>query len=110
MTKQLRITYDDKDYILEYNRRTVQQMEARGFNIQDIDSKPTTVLPMLFYGAFRVHHPSIRQKETDEILAHLEGREDLFTKLAEMYNTPAMELLEEPEKGAEGNASWTTNW
>lgn len=108
--KQLKISYKDNDYVLEYTRRTVQQMEQRGFNIQDIDTKPTTVLPQLFAGAFLVHHKFIKQELIDEIFAHIKDKESLFSKLAEMYNAPALELLEEPEDDGSGNAEWTANW
>lgn len=108
--KQLKISFKGNDYILEYTRRTVQQMERSGFNIQEIDTKPTTVLPQLFAGAFQAHHRFLKQEVIDDIFKHLKDKESLFSKLAEMYNDPALELLEEPEDDVEGNADWTVNW
>ena len=52
MNKQLRFTYDGKDYCLEYTRRSVEMMEKRGFIASDITDKPMTALPALFAGAF----------------------------------------------------------
>ena len=56
MAKQLTFTYNGKDYVLEYTRNTVRQMENNGFVTNDIDIKPMTVLPALFAGAFLAHH------------------------------------------------------
>lgn len=110
MAKQLTFTYKDKEYVLEYNRKIVQTMESNGFSIQDIDRKPTIVLPTLFAGAFRMHCQGTKQSTIDEILSHITDKEGLFVRLAEMYNDPAAEVMAEPEEGAEGNVSWTANW
>lgn len=40
MAKQIVFTYEDKEYTLEFTRRTVKQMEDEGFVAQDIDRKP----------------------------------------------------------------------
>ena len=50
MAKQIVFTYEDKEYTLEFTRRTVKQMEDEGFVAQDIDRKPMTLLPALFAG------------------------------------------------------------
>ena len=39
MAKQIQFTYNDKDYTLEYTRRTIKQMEDEGFVARDIDDK-----------------------------------------------------------------------
>ena len=50
MAKQLRFTYNSKDYVLEFTRRSVEQMEKKGFVASDIETKPMTVLPTLWAG------------------------------------------------------------
>lgn len=109
MSKQLKFTYNDKDYTLEFTRRTVAEMEKRGFIASDVENKPMTTLPALFAGAFLAHHRFEKQEVIDEIYSKLTNKEDLIGKLAEMYNEPIMTLVEEPEK-SEGNVNWTTNW
>ena len=52
MAKVINFTYKDKDYTLEYTRKTLEKMEADGINLTDLDKKPVTILPKLFEYAF----------------------------------------------------------
>ena len=109
MAKQLTFTYDGKDYTLEFTRRTVAEMEKKGFIASDITDKPMTTLPALFAGAFLAHHRFVKEDIINDIYSKLTKKEDLIGKLAEMYNEPILALFEEPEK-AEGNLDWTATW
>ena len=109
MAKQLHFTYDGKDYTLEFTRRTVAEMEKKGFIASDITEKPMTTLPALFAGAFLAHHRFVKSDIIDNIYPKLTKKEDLIGKLAEMYNEPILTLVEEPEE-AEGNLDWTATW
>ena len=109
MAKQLTFTYDGKDYTLEFTRRTVAEMEKKGFIASDITDKPMTTLPALFAGAFLAHHRFVKEDIINDIYSKLTKKEDLIGKLAEMYNEPIMALVEEPEE-SEGNVSWTASW
>ena len=109
MNKQLRFTYQDKEYVLEYNRKSVEIMEKKGFVASDIESKPVTVLPALFAGAFLANHRFVKQEVIDAIYAKMTNKQELIGKLAEMYNEPIMTLIDEPEE-AEGNLDWTASW
>lgn len=109
MAKQLNFTYDGKDYTLEFTRRTVAEMEKKGFVASDITEKPMTTLPALFAGAFLAHHRFVKEDIINDIYSKLTKKEDLIGKLAEMYNEPILALVEEPEK-AEGNLDWTATW
>lgn len=110
MAKQLRFTYDGKDYTLEFTRRTVAEMEKKGFIASDITDKPMTTLPALFAGAFLAHHRFVKGDIIDNIYSKLTKKEDLIGKLAEMYNEPIMALVEEPDENTEGNLDWTATW
>lgn len=109
MTKQLIFTYEGKEYTLEFTRRTVAEMEKKGFIASDITDKPMTTLPALFAGAFLAHHRFVKGDVIDNIYSKLTKKEDLIGKLAEMYNEPILTLVEEPEE-AEGNLDWTATW
>lgn len=109
MNKQLRFTYQDKEYCLEYTRKTVEMMEKKGFVASDIDSKPMTILPTLFAGAFLANHRYVKPEIIDEIFSKMTNKQELIGKLAEMYNEPIMALLNEPEE-SEGNLDWTASW
>lgn len=110
MAKQLRFTYDGKDYTLEFTRRTVAEMEKKGFIASDITDKPMTMLPALFAGAFLAHHRFVKEDVINDIYSKLTNKEDLIGKLTEMYNEPIMALVEEPDENTEGNLDWTATW
>lgn len=109
MAKTLEFTYGGQDYTLEFTRRTVAEMERKGFVAEEISEKPMTSLPALFAGAFLAHHRFVKQDVIDEIYSKMTNKEELIGKLAEMYNAPIMTLLEEPEDD-KGNVNWTASW
>ncbi len=109
MAKQLKFTFEGKEYVLEFTRRTVTEMEKKGFIAAEVEQKPMSTLPALFEGAFLAHHRFVKKDVIDNIFAHMTNKGDLIGKLAEMYNEPIMALVEEPEEN-EGNVSWTASW
>ena len=109
MNKQLKFTYQDKDYCLEFTRKSVESMERNGFVASDINDKPMTVLPALFKGAFLANHRFIKAEVIDEIYSKMTNKTELIGKLSEMYNEPIAALVEEPEE-SEGNVNWTASW
>jgi len=109
MAKTLKFTYKDKEYTLEYTRRTVAEMEKNGFVAGNVSDKPMTSLPTMFAGAFLAHHRYVKKDLVDEIFNHMTNKQELIGKLAEMYNDPIMTLIDEPEEN-EGNVDWTASW
>lgn len=110
MAKQIIFSYEDKEYTLEFTRRTIKQMEDEGFVARDIDSKPMTLLPALFAGAFKAHHRFVKPEVIDRIFAAMPNKEDLIGKLAEMYNEPIIALMDEPDEKAGKNVEWAASW
>lgn len=106
MAKQIKFTYNDKKYILEFNRKSVETMEKQGFSLSDISGKPMSVLPQLFAGAFLANHKFEKREIIDKIFGSMKNREELFTTLVDMYNEPIVALMAEPEND-EGNVEWT---
>lgn len=109
MAKQLIFTFEGKEYTLEFTRRTVAEMEKKGFIASEITDKPMTTLPALFAGAFLANHRFVKQDVIENIYSKLTNKEALIGKLAEMYNEPIMALVEEPEED-KGNVDWTATW
>ena len=109
MSKQLRFTYGDKEYCLEFTRKSVETMERQGFVAEEITVKPMVTLPALFRGAFLANHSSVKREKIDEIYSKMTNKSELITKLVEMYNEPISALVDEPEEN-EGNLDWTTSW
>ena len=109
MAKQLTLTYEGRDYVLEFTRKSVEGMERQGFRAAELTEKPMTMLPTLFAGAFKAHHPYINPRIVDEIFNKLKNKQELVNKLAEMYAEPLEVMLSEPEEDA-GNVEWGANW
>ena len=109
MSKKLNFTYQDREYCLEFTRKSVEAMERTGFVAADIETKPMTVLPALFKGAFLANHRFVKTEVIDEIFSKMTNKTELINKLAEMYNEPIMALVDEPEEN-EGNLAWTASW
>ena len=109
MSKQLNFNYNGTDYTLEFTRRTVEQMEREGFVADDIKTKPMTMLPTLFAGAFKAHHRLVKREVIDAIYDKMTDKTGLIAALAAMYNEPLMALLDEPAESSE-NLTWTQSW
>ena len=109
MSKQLKFTYQDKEYCLEFTRKSIEMMERNGFIASDVHTKPMTILPALFEGAFLANHRFIKKEVVNEIFSKMTNKTDLISKLTEMYNEPIMALVDEPGEN-EGNVDWTASW
>lgn len=109
MAKQLKFTFEDKDYTLEFTRRTVTEMERKGFIAADVEDKPMSTLPALFEGSFLAHHRFEKKENIDKIFSKMTNKGELIGKMAEMYNEPIMALVDEPEE-SEGNVNWTASF
>ena len=113
MAKQLKFTFKDKEYVLEFTRRTVTEMEKKGFVAAEVENKPTqkqsAKLSVSTRASSCAHHRFEKKEVINEIFSHMTNKEELIGKLAEMYNEPIMALVEEPEE-SEGNVSWTASW
>lgn len=105
MSKTINVHFNDKTYTLEYTRKTVAAMERQGFEINNLTSKPATMLPLLFRGAFLAKHSSVKTETIDKIFESLRGREQLILTLTEMYHESINYLLENGDAD-EGNQGW----
>ena len=108
MSTKINISYKDKEYTLEYSREAVRQIEQLGFVIGQVEDKPFTMIPILFYGAFIKNH-KISKKHTDEIMDHIPNfydGEGILPILVEMYAETISSLTNKKIED-EGNAvSW----
>ena len=96
MAEPLRFkTSDGKEYVLEFNRKTVQMAEKGGLSIDDLDKKIMSAVPELFYYSFKMHQFWIKREETDRILFdEFKGlTEDELKQLVELYTAPYDTLL-----------------
>lgn len=107
MNKKIKLNYKDKEYILEYNRKTVSELENMGFVASEFANKPATMLPLAFRGAFLKNHKFLKQDIIDEIFTHISDRQGLIAQLSEMIVECYQSLMgDEVEDDKEGNVSW----
>lgn len=101
----LKIAYNGKKYELGFTRNTVVALERNGFNIEDISSKPMTMLPMFWEGAFAAYNKGIKRSLMDEIYQNIRDKQGLIAALTELYAETLNTLMDEPEED-KGNATW----
>lgn len=105
--KQIKLNYKDKEYILEYNRKTVSDLEGLGFVASQFADKPATMLPLAFRGAFLKNHKFVRQEIIDEIFEHISDKQGLISQLSGMIMECYQSLMSNnDEDGDKGNVAW----
>ena len=86
------------------NNRERQLVENMIFEeaVNQIESKSMTMIPIMFWGAFLMHHPHMTREQTDKILFDgLGGLGDAeMTYLGKLYAEPFKTLVAREEEGA----------
>ena len=115
MATKITITYNEVDYVLEYSRDSVRQMEQQGFVLDQISDKPMTMIPLLVQGAFIKNHSMVRPALRNEIYDNLvnktgnDSENGFIQALLEMY-AETVNVLTDNKPADEGNvATWKVN-
>ena len=98
------LNHEDKEYVLEYNRQSVKMMEGQGFVLDELVSKPMTMIPLLFSGAFIKNCKGTKRNVIDEIFKGISDKNELLEALMEMYTETLSTLTDSTD---EGNVTWT---
>ena len=104
MATKLKFGYAGKDYTLEFNKENVKMLSARGFSNELLAQRPLDAVPMLFKGAFGMHHKNVSGKVIDEIYENMANKEALLEMLINMFSEPINDLMEEPAEASK--ISW----
>ena len=90
-----------REYTLEFSRKTVSKVEQAGLDINKIDSQSMTMIPLLFWGAFLMHHPHMTREQTDKILFDgLGGLNEMeMEHLGKLYAAPFQALVSTDGEG-----------
>ena len=102
---KITLTYNKTEYTLEYSRQSVKIMESQGFVLDEVTSKPMTMIPMLFAGAFAKNHRGMKRNLYDEIFDSIVDKTGLVQALIELYADTLSTLTEDSENN-EGNVVW----
>ena len=87
-------TETNHTYILDFNRDTVRFAEERGFDWDEVGNKVATMIPLIWYTAFRRYDPRISLDKTTKLLEDLGGmRPSWITRLRELYNQALTSLI-----------------
>lgn len=106
MSKKIEFEYEGEKFTLEYNRRAVQLLEEKGFEISQFEAKPMTNIPLLFQYSFAMHHPEITMGKIDLIYNTIEDKKGLATQLYGMVADAYNSLFEESEDKDAKKTSW----
>ena len=98
------LNHENKEYELEFNRQSVKMMESQGFVLDELTSKPMTMIPLLFSGAFIKNCKGTKRAIIDEIFDGIGDKTGLMQALMEMYAETLATLTDD---AGEGNVSWT---
>lgn len=92
---------EGREYTLEFNRKSVVKAERAGLDINQIDSKSMTMITLLFWAAFQMHHPHMTLEQTDKILFDSLGglTEEEVEYLGKLYAATLSTLISSKEEG-----------
>ena len=86
---------EGREYTLEYSRKSVVKAENAGLDVNQLESKSMTMIPLLFWGAFLMHHPHMTKEQTDKILFDGLGglKPEELEHLGKLYAAPFQTLI-----------------
>ena len=105
MNKKIEFDYNNKHYVLEYDRNSVRLMESQGFSLNELSKKPMLMIPLAFEGLFIKNHRTERKATVDEIYEHFKDKDKLLVTISEMLSETYATLNGDTE-GQEGNIDW----
>ena len=100
MATRLKFNYAGKEYTLEYNKEQVKRLSAQGFSQELMSARPLDAIPMLFKGAFGMHHKNVSNKVIEEIYDNMGDKTALIEMLIRMFAEPIEDLMVEPEEAS----------
>lgn len=101
---KIELKHEGTTYELEYSRQSVKTIESRGFILDEIASKPMTMIPLLYEGAFiKNHSGKVKRKVMDEIYDGIGDKTGFIQALAELYGETLSSLTDD---NTEGNVTW----
>ena len=112
MSTKITVTYKNNEYVLEFSRATAKAIEDQGFILDQVGTKPATMIPLLVYGAFMKNNRGIKRALVDEIYENLvkkvgeENEEGFIAVLAEMYAETVSTLTDDANIDEGNAATW----
>lgn len=107
MNKKIEFNYGGVDYTLEYNRDAIKFMEKQGLDITQIESKPLTMVSILWQGAFYKNHRREKAEIVEQIYDSIKNKTELNAALSEMFlETYSILIGDSDETDDSKNIEW----
>lgn len=97
------IKTEDKEYTLEFSRRTVVNAQRSGFDALQLVDPHTMLYAVddLFFYSFAMHHPEVTREDADKIIGEIGGiSSELVERLSDLYAYGVESLYTENPKNA----------
>lgn len=101
----IKFKYEDKDYLLEFDRSTVEMLEKMGFSLQEYTNNIATMQPLLFRAAFFKNHRFEKNLNYDKMWDTVKQKGKLAGALLDMVAETYQTLMANDET-SEGNDNW----
>lgn len=75
--KKIIVEVLDNEYTLEYNRKAVERMEERGFNMGKIEEKIVTSVNLMVEGGLYKNHRNLVGQKLDDVVEAITNEYDL---------------------------------
>ena len=105
---QINFDYEGKHYCLEYTPATIKRMEAAGFDISEIATKPQTRIEQLWAGAFMAHEGRTSNTVIQSLWQEMKCKK-ILNALIQMYNNTLTNIIPDIDSDDEeytGNVEW----
>lgn len=99
MSSTIKFNYENKDYVLEFNRNSIKTMEKQGFNLESFTEQPMTMVEIAFEGAFLKNHSNITKAKVEEIYGLFKNKKALIQQLIVMIQETYSALFDDDENG-----------
>lgn len=106
MNKKIEFEDNGEKYVLEYNREAIKVMEARGFSVSELTSKPMTMLPLAFEGLFYKNHKKTKKSYIDECYDRFKDKSQLINVIGDMLSEVYDSLTDDESDNEKGNLDW----
>lgn len=95
-------------YELDFDRASIDFAERRGFKIREVQDYPVSLVPEMFYYAFRKNHKNVSRQKTDAIFDELGGLTPaMLDRLIALYNQGALSHIIRDDEGEVKNSRMT---
>lgn len=98
----IKYKYEDKEYLLEFDRASVEFLEKSGFNFEEYTKKIATMQPLVFRAAFLKHHKFDKGLNYDKMWEAVGNKKGLINALIEMVAETYQTIIGSDE----GNENW----